>query len=247
MTCFALVGLVLGSFFNVVGLRVPKKESIVWPSSHCPMCKHQLKWFELIPIFSYLFLKGRCFSCGKRISFLYPIVEFATSILFVLAYIRLGLEINLLFGLLLISLMMIIFVSDIIYMLIPDRILILFSILFVILRIFYPMNPWWYPYAGAAIGFLLLLIIAIVSKGAMGGGDIKLFFVVGLALGIRGVFATFMIATLLGAICGIILMIMGYSKRKPIPFGPFIGIGAIVSLLYSDPIVSGYLHLFRIV
>ncbi|MGV3465905.1 MAG: prepilin peptidase [Heyndrickxia sp.] len=247
ITFLTIFGLVLGSFFNVVGLRVPKKESILFPRSHCPTCQHQLKWFELFPILSYLILKGKCNSCGERISYLYPFVEFSTSFLFVLSYIQLGWGIPLLFGLLLISLMIIIFVSDIVYMLIPDKILIIFSILFIILRAFYPMNPWWNPYAGAAIGFLLLLIIAIISKGAMGGGDIKLFFVVGLALGIQGVFTTFILAIFLGAICGIILMIMGFSKRKAIPFGPFIGIGSIVSLLYSDPILSLYLNFFRIV
>jgi len=247
VTFLIILGLVLGSFFNVVGLRVPKKESILFPGSHCSACNHQLKWFELIPILSYLFLKGRCNSCENKISFLYPFVEFATPFLFVLSYIQLGWGSQLLFGFLLISLMMIIFVSDFVYMLIPDKILIIFSIMFVILRIFYPMYPWWNPYAGAIIGFVLLLIIAILSKGALGGGDIKLFFVVGLALGIRGVFTTFMLAIFFGAIYGIILMIIGFSKRKAIPFGPFIGIGSIISLLYSDFIISFYLNFFKIV
>ncbi|WP_199256922.1 prepilin peptidase [Heyndrickxia camelliae] len=247
ITFLTVFGLILGSFFNVVGIRVPKKESIMFPGSHCPACKHRLKWFELIPIFSYLFLKGRCHSCGIRISFLYPFVEMVTSFLFLLSYFKFGLSVQLLFALLLVSLMVIIFVTDIVYMLIPDRILIIFSILFTILRILYPMQPWWNPYVGAIIAFLLLLIIAVISKGAMGGGDIKLFFVVGLALGVKGVFTTFILSTFLGAIFGIILMIIGFSKRKAIPFGPFIGVGAIISLLYSDSIISLYLNFFKIV
>jgi leader peptidase (prepilin peptidase) / N-methyltransferase len=242
---FAIVGLVLGSFFNVVGLRVPLKESIVYPSSHCPDCKHKLKWFELIPVFSYIGLKGKCRSCKSRISVLYPTIEAVTGCLFALAYVKLGWNINLLIGLLLVSMIVIITISDLVYMLIPDIILLIFTVIFVALRIFYPMNPWWDSYAGAGLGFLLLFLIAVLSRGAMGGGDIKLFFVLGLVLGIKGSILTFMIASFLGAFFGIIMMVLGYyKKRKPIPFGPFIGVGAIISFMYTNTIISWYINFF---
>ncbi|WP_342357916.1 A24 family peptidase [Heyndrickxia oleronia] len=154
---------------------------------------------------------------------------------------KIGWDIDLLFVLLFISLMIIITVTDIIYMLIPDRILLFFCSVFILLRIFYPTNPWWDFIVGAIIGFSLLLFIAIISKGAMGGGDVKLFFVIGLILGTKLSLLTFILATILGAIYGIFIIIVGkYKKRKPIPFGPFISLASIISLFYGNVIISWY-------
>ncbi|MBB2480639.1 prepilin peptidase [Bacillus sp. APMAM] len=242
---FAVVGLILGSFFNVVGLRIPEKKSLIYPGSQCPHCKHKLRWFELIPVFSFIFQLGKCRSCKTSISYIYPVMEAITGCLYAFTYAKLGWEIELLFALLLLSLIVIITVSDLIYMIIPDKILLIFTVIFIILKIMFPSEPWWDPIVGAVFGFALLFLIAILSKGAMGGGDIKLFFVLGIILGLKYTFLTFLIATFLGAVFGILMMIARkYKKRKPIPFGPFIGAGAILSFFFGDNIISWYVSMF---
>ena len=128
---FFLYGIVLGSFFNVVGLRVPKKESIVSPPSHCTVCNRKLGVLDLIPVFSYLFLKGKCRGCGTKISPIYPIIELVTGILFVLSYAMLGFSGELIISILFMSLLVIITVSDIAYMLIPNKVLLPFAIVLV--------------------------------------------------------------------------------------------------------------------
>ena len=125
---FFIYGIVLGSFFNVVGLRVPKKQSIALPPSSCTTCNRKLEIFDLIPVFSYLFLKGKCRGCGSKISFIYPFMEFMTGILFALSYYILGFSPELVVAILFISMLVIITVSDIAYMLIPKRILLPFAI-----------------------------------------------------------------------------------------------------------------------
>src|SRR4051812_34622780 len=116
---FFLYGLVFGSFFNVVGLRIPKGESIVRPPSHCTVCNRNLTFKDLVPVFSYVFLKGRCRGCGTKIHWVYPVMELATGLLFTFAFYQLGFTLELVVALLFISLLVIITVSDIAYMLIP--------------------------------------------------------------------------------------------------------------------------------
>ena len=136
-----------------------------------------------MPVFSYVFLKGKCRGCGTKIHWVYPVMELATGLLFAFAYYQLGFTLELVVALLFISLLVIITVSDIAYMLIPDKILLFFLIPLIVLRVFEPLSPWWDSIVGAVVGFGVLFLIAIVSKGGMGGGDIKLFFVIGLVLG----------------------------------------------------------------
>jgi len=242
-----IVGLILGSFFNVIGLRVPKKQSIVAPPSYCPKCHHQLKALELIPVISYLIQGGKCRQCKARINSLYPIVELMTGLLFFTSPLILGWSSELFIAWTLISLLMIIFVSDVSYMIIPDRVLLLFTLLFFIERLFIPLNPWWDSIVGATLGFVLLLFIAILSKGGMGGGDIKLYALLGLVLGTRIVLLSFFLAILFGTLFGIIGLATGKLKRKnPIPFGPFIGAGTLTAYFYGDLLLHFYLHLLKI-
>ncbi|RIW37701.1 prepilin peptidase [Bacillus salacetis] len=239
-----IYGLLLGSFYNVVGLRVPVNQSIVKPRSACPGCGHTLTPLELIPVLSYLIQGGKCSRCRERISPLYPLVEGATGILFVFSYWTIGWEWELLIALTLVSLFVIIFVSDIKYMLIPDKVLLFFAGLFLIERVFIPLSPWWDSLAGAAIGFTLLLLIAVVSKGGMGGGDIKLYALIGFVLGTKPMLLSFFLATLLGAMVGIAGLAAGiFERKKPIPFGPFIAAGALISYFYYENIINWYLSL----
>lgn len=236
-----LAGLILGSFYNVAGLRIPAKESIVMPRSACPSCGHTLAPLELVPVISYLVLKGNCRKCGKRISPLYPIIELMTGLLFAAAPLLLGWSMELIIAWALISLMVIIFVSDVMYMLIPNKILLFFTIVFLLLRIFIPLDPWWDPLAGGLAGFMIPFFIAVISKGGMGGGDIKLFALVGLAIGLKGVLLSFIFAMLLGAIFGVAGLIAGLVKRgEPMPFGPFIAAGTISAYFFGQDVLDWY-------
>ncbi|WP_427137096.1 prepilin peptidase [Psychrobacillus psychrodurans] len=245
MFLFFLYGLIFGSFFNVVGLRIPKKESIVHPPSHCTVCDRRLTIKDLVPVFSYVFLKGKCRGCGTKIHWVYPVMELVTGLLFAFAYYQLGFTLELAVALLFISLLVIITVSDIAYMLIPDKILIFFLIHLIVLRVFVPLSPWWDSIIGAFVGFGVLFLIAVVSKGGMGGGDIKLFFVIGLVLGWIPTLLTLFLASIIGTVVGIISLRRTKQGRKtPIPFGPSIAIAAIISYFYGEMLVDWYVNLF---
>ena len=235
-------GLLFGSFFNVVGLRLADKESIVTPRSHCTKCQRTLKISELIPVFSYLFQKGKCKECGSKISIIYPAFELLTAILFAIAPFMVGWSKELFVVLALISLVMIVTVSDIYKMIIPNKVLLFFTPLIIIIRLFVPTDPWFDAYLGAVIGFLILFIIAVVSRGGMGGGDIKYFGVLGFFLGVKAVVLTLIVASFLGLIYGVIMRMSNKLKKKQaIPFGPFIGIAALISYFTSTYIWDLYL------
>ncbi|NMD70541.1 prepilin peptidase [Bacillus sp. DNRA2] len=240
-----IYGLLLGSFYNVVGLRVPQGQSIVSPRSACPTCGHQLRAIELIPVLSYLLQGGKCRVCKTGISPIYPIIEFLTGVLFATAPLVVGWNSELLIALTFISLFIIILVSDTAYMIIPDKVLLVFAGIFLLERLFFPLLPWWDSLLGAGIGFGLLLIIALVSKGGMGGGDIKLFALIGFVVGVKTLLLAFFLSTFLGAMFGLLGMALKVVKRgKPIPFGPFIALGTLLAYYFGETIINAYLDLF---
>lgn len=240
---FAALGMVFGSFYNVIGLRVPNHESIIRPGSHCPKCGHSLSWNENIPVLSFLILRGRCRSCRAPISPIYPVFEALTGGLFACSFYRFGWSLEFLLAILFISLLVIITVSDLAYMLIPNKVLFPFAAAIAAVRLFHPASPWWSAWLGAVFGFCLLYLIAFFTKGAMGGGDIKLFFVIGLVLGIEKTFLAFFLACLFGALYGVGLMAAGkFKKRKPVPFGPFIAIGALTAYFFGNSLIGMYLR-----
>ncbi|MDQ0197129.1 prepilin peptidase [Neobacillus ginsengisoli] len=238
-----LYGLLLGSFFNVVGFRVPLKQSIIFPRSACPTCGHQLKAHELIPVVSYLIQGGKCRGCKSRISPIYPIMELITGILFMTTPLVVGWSGELVVALSLISMFMIIVVSDIHYMIIPDKILIWFAGIFLLERNIWPLTPWWGSILGAAVGFFLLFVIAFVSKGGMGGGDVKLYALLGLVLGFKLVLLSFFLSILYGAVIGgLALLFKLVKRRQPIPFGPFIAAGTLTAYYWGSEIIDLYLR-----
>ncbi len=215
------------------------------PRSACPACGHTLRAKELIPVFSYLMQGGRCRACRARISPLYPLTELVTALLFLYAYQLFGLTTDFMIALLLISLLLIIVVSDLAYMIIPDKVLLFFFLLFLVGRMIRPLEPWWDSLAGGAVGFLLLLLIALASKGGMGGGDIKLFAVIGFVIGMKGVLLTFFLSCALGAVIGLVLMGFGLVQRgKPMPFGPFIAAAAMIVYFKGEALLSWYSSFF---
>lgn len=234
----------MGSFFNVVGLRIPKKESIVYPRSSCPSCQTPLKWYELIPILSFFILKGKCHHCQHKISILYPLIEFVTGVLFVFSFYKMGLQEEFIVTLTFISLLIIVTVSDLVYQIIPNRILLFFTMVLLIERLIFPLSPWYDSFLGALTGFSLLYLIALLSKGGMGGGDIKLYFVIGIVLGVKGVLLSFFLATIVGTLFSLLgMMVRKLHRKSAIPFGPFISIGAILSYFYEKELIHWYIQL----
>jgi leader peptidase (prepilin peptidase) / N-methyltransferase len=222
---------------------VPKNESLIQPPSHCPQCGRRLAYRDLVPVFSWFFLRGRCRYCQLKVPVFYPIMELMTGLLFVLMFWRFGFSGELLVALALVSLLVIITISDLNYMLIPDRILLFFSILFIGLRVWQPLHPWWESLLGAGLGFLLPLIIAIISRGGMGGGDIKLFAVLGWIIGIKLILLSLVLASLYGTFYGIVGFSTGKVKRgKPIAFGLFIALGTLTAYLFGNSLIQTYMN-----
>ncbi len=221
-----IIGLVFGSFYNVVGLRLPNNESILWPGSHCPKCNHKLKWYENIPLLSYIFLRGKCSSCKERISILYPLVELLTGCLFLISYLIFDFTESFYVGLVLSSLVVIIYVSDSKYMIILDSPLVVSSILILLIKVLMlgPIEGLKSLLSGLLVfGIMYLLMLFgnfVFKKETLGGGDIKLSFVAGLALGpslgifyiVIGAFLAFPYA----------IYVMVKNKENMLPFGPFL-------------------------
>src|SRR5690625_4000908 len=193
-TLFFILGIILGSFFNVVGLRMPQNISFVHGHSSCPSCKKQLQWYELIPILSYVFQRGQCTHCHYSLSRIYPFTECVTGCLFAFSYLQIGLTSTLFPTLIFISFLMIVVVTDITYMVIPNKLLLFFLPIFITIRILYPLDPFYDAVLGAIIGFLLIALIIIISGGGMGAGDMKLFAVIGFVLGVQHFLLCFFLA-----------------------------------------------------
>ncbi|MFC7393187.1 prepilin peptidase [Scopulibacillus cellulosilyticus] len=239
-----IVGLILGSFYNVVGIRVSRGQSIAFPSSHCPNCRRKIPIHEMIPFISYLFLLGKCRGCGIRISLIYPIVEISCALLFVFTFIIEPSLSSIIMGWLLISLLLIIFVSDITDMIIPDKVLIVFFILFIFYRIIFPISPWWQSAAGSIAGFFILFSINYINRGSIGGGDIKLFTVLGYLLGLETVLLALFLSAFFGAVIGGGGQLTGWLKKgQPIPFGPFISLGTLMAFFFGEQMMRWYVSL----
>jgi len=250
---FVLLGMIVASFLNVCADRLPAGQSLVYPPSHCPACSRRLAAKDLIPIFSYLWLRGRCRYCKAPIPRRVLWVEIATAALFGLAYWQYGLSIELPIALFYISLFMVIFVIDFEHGLILNKIvypaLVVALLLSVFFTIFLPDVSIVPSIARAAIGggigFVLFLLVAIVSRGGMGLGDVKLAALIGLATGFPLVIVALLMGIILGGLVAVILLGFKIRKRKEaIPFGPFLAVAAVVTLLWGSDIFSWYLGIF---
>ncbi|MBG9771082.1 prepilin peptidase [Bacillus vallismortis] len=239
-----ILGLILGSFYYTAGCRIPLHKSIVKPRSACSFCRQTLTPAELIPILSFLFQKGKCKSCGHRISFMYPAAELVTACLFAAAGIRFGSSLELFPAVVFISLLIMAAVTDIHYMLIPNKILIFFLPFLGAARLISPLDSWYADLLGAAAGFVFLALFAAITGGGIGGGDIKLFAVIGFVLGMKMLAAAFFFSVLIGALYGSAAVLTGrLAKRQPLPFAPAIAAGSILAYLYGDSIISFYIKI----
>lgn len=242
-----LLGTIIGSFLNVCIHRIPKKESIVFPGSYCPSCSTPLKWYDLIPVLSFLFLKGKCRCCGERISPKYPTVELINGIIFVMLFSKIGFNLDFIFHTFLFSLFIIISFIDLDYQIIPNTMVLFILLVSIVYKI---LNFLLYnvpsnlvnSLMGLGISGLIFFIIFVVSKGGMGGGDVKLIGVLGFILGIPKIFINIFLSFLAGGIISVLLLAFKIKGRKdPIPFGPFIILGFIITLFWGDKIVNWYL------
>lgn len=240
---FILFSLLLSSFLNVVAIRIPKGESIVFPASHCVHCEHPLRPLDLIPIVSFLALRGKCRYCQTQISWIYPLGEgITTSLLFFTIY-QIGWDQELWIAIPLISFLAAITISDLLYKIIPNKVNLFFFVLFIVIHLFYRPLPFTDYLLGVLAGGGLLLIIAILSRGGMGGGDIKLMAVVGMAIGWKLTVLSFFLATLIGAVIGLLLLLSKVVKRKePIPFGPFLACGIFIAYFWGPDLIQAYLN-----
>ncbi|WP_020676421.1 prepilin peptidase [Geopsychrobacter electrodiphilus] len=246
-----VLGAVVGSFLNVCIYRIPAGKSIVSPPSSCPHCGHRIRWFQNIPIFSYLFLVGKCAGCGQKISLRYPIIEGLTGGLFVLVLYYFGLSpATIVYWIFVASLVVITFI-DLDHQIIPDvislpGIVIGFACTFAV-----PWVTWFDSLLGIALGGGLLLSIAwvyqfLTKREGMGGGDIKLLAMLGAFLGWKAIFPLIFIASLCGTFVGLPLMLIRRENtRLALPFGPFLAVSAIIVLLWGPRLISWYLNFLR--
>lgn len=236
-----MLGLAFGSFFNVVALRVPQKKSIIKPASSCSACGKVLQLRDLLPVASWLIRRGKCGYCQHRISPIYPIAELLTGILFVVVVYRSGYSWETLIGLLLVSLSIIVAVSDIVYMIVPNVILTAFALPIVVITMVFDWRQLGNHLLGAVAGGGILLVVAIASKGGMGMGDVKLFTLAGFIVGFPNVVLALMIACLLGALVGAALLISKLiTRRQPIPFAPFLLLGTWIAYLFGEQLFALY-------
>lgn len=232
-----IIGMCLGSFFMVAGYRIPRKETLMG-RSHCEECQQELAWWQLIPVVSYVFLKGKCAYCTSKIGAAAPVFEVLAGILYMVTAIIFELSPEVLVGWTLISLLLIISVSDAVYQIIPNKVLLPFFIAAILERILIPQNDyWWYPLAGFLVGFVPLYLLGEVSKNGMGGGDIKLFAVLGIFLGPVQVFLSLFLSAVIALVFAIIISVYKKEKQKYIPFGPFIAISSVLVYLFSGGLI----------
>lgn len=235
-----LFGLIVGSFLNCVIYRLETGRSFLQGRSFCPHCKHQLSFWDLIPVFSFLFLGGKCRYCYQKISWQYPLVELATGIIFfqtatIVSNISTGVYL-----LLIIPFLVVIFVYDLKHYIIPDKV-IYPAIAIVGIFNFQIIN---FLSAILAASFFLVIVLASRGKG-MGIGDIKLAFFMGLFLGWPSILVALFLAFLTGAIIGTGLIISkNKTLKSEVPFGPFLVVGTFIALFYGNQIINWYLSLF---
>jgi len=238
-----ILGLLIGSFLNVCIYRIPKGLSVITPPSTCCDCGNRLMAIDLIPVISYVLLKGKCRYCNSRISLKYPAIELITGCGFFISYHFIGLNLYLLKFLVLASILITVAFIDLEYLIIPDSIIVFTGISGIILNVLVKDISIQSSVLGFVVGGGFLLIIAIISKGAMGGGDIKLMAALGIYAGFKGVILSLLFSFIIGGIISMILMITKVKGPKdPIPFGPFISIGTFTALLFYKEIIYFYLR-----
>jgi leader peptidase (prepilin peptidase) / N-methyltransferase len=242
-----ILGLVLGSFYNVCIYRLPREESIVWPGSRCPHCRHPLSLLDNLPLVSFLLLKGACRYCQTPISYQYPLVEAATGLATVLIGWKFGLSWAFCQALILTSALLVVSFIDLSHQIIPDWITYPGMVLGLLLSWLLGSPGLWSSLIGLLIGGGVLWLLAVgyqllAKKEGMGGGDIKLLAMIGTFLGWPGVLVTLLLGSLLGTLVGLVLILIWKKDRTyAVPFGPFLSLGAVIHLFFGTILIDWYL------
>ena len=253
---FFLYGITIGSFLNVCILRIPLKETVVTTPSHCMSCGHRLAWYDLFPVFSFLFLGGKCRYCKAKISWQYPLVELLNGFVYVLTYFNLGVgdsvrqTIYTLIICIFLSAMIVLAGIDIREQIVPDKInlfiFVLGIIVFIIDLPFFgePVGVTWYEHL---IGMFVISLpmLLLMFFGAMGGGDMKLYAAAGFLIGWKNAVLSIILACIFGSIASIILMLakkVKFGAKEHIPFVPFIALSMPVVIFWGTQMINWYIN-----
>lgn len=232
-------GCIIGSFLNVCIYRIPIGISIIFPPSTCPVCGRKIKHYDLVPVISFLFLRGKCRNCQTKISFLYPVVELLTGVLTLILFLKYGISGDFAKYSILIYLLIVISGIDLRHQIIPDVLSIPGIVLGLVFAVFSGKAGFWDAIWGALFGGGILFLVAYFYPEGMGLGDAKLLAMVGCFLGFKLTYATFLLGSFLGTIFGCVFLLLKLMTRKtPIPFGPFLAAGAIISLFLNDYLLN---------
>jgi leader peptidase (prepilin peptidase) / N-methyltransferase len=242
-----VVGAIIGSFLNVVIVRLPQGESVIAPRSRCRSCGSELHWFDNIPILSFVMLRRRCRTCGTAISWRYPIVEAVTAVAFVLAALRSRSLADLLIAWVLLALLIAVTGIDLERQIIPDRITVPGIVMGFLTTFLGTRVSWLESLLGITVGGGILFAVIILSGGGMGGGDMKLGAMIGAFIGYKLALLTLFLAVIVGGVVALGLLGTGVRKRKdPIPFGPFLAAAAAVAMLWGEAVLRWYLDAFAL-
>lgn len=238
-------GLIVGSFLNVVICRLPEIKSIIFTRSHCPKCKVNLAWYDLVPLLSFVMLEQKCRHCGKQISWQYPLIELFTALMGVLIFYFYGWTSLTIFLWLVTCFLIVILVYDLHFQLILDEILVPLLLIIIIYLLFHPSIDMINKLTGAGVGLAIIGLIYVITKGkGIGFADIKLIVPLGLVVGWPKVLILLFMAFVIGAIVGLFLINRGKKGWKdPIAFGPFLIIGFYIALFWGERILNWYMGL----
>ncbi len=245
-----IIGTIMGSFFNVVAHRLSNNESIIKPGSHCESCQHLLKWYELIPIISFLIQGGRCRQCHTKLSWWYPLIEIITGLFYLFSYLYFGLSPDFFISLVISSVLVITCITDFNYLIILDEPLVIGSILIILITLITSglVDTLIAILSGLLLFFFMLLVKILGDKAfkreSLGGGDIKLSFFIGLSLGYKLAFVNLVLASLLTLPIAFYYLVK--YKDREVPFGPFLIISNFIIFVFASPILEfiDYLIMF---
>lgn len=242
----ALFGLVIGSFLNVVIARVPERRSLVRPGSACPGCGNPIAWYDNLPVVSFFALAGRCRACAAPISWRYPFVESLTAALFVLAWVVFASSlVEFFIAAVLLSALIAVTVIDLQYQIIPDAITVPGVVVGLLASLVRERVSWLEALLGVLVGTMLFVAVIVLSRGGMGGGDLKLGAMLGAFLGWEALLVALFVAVLVGGAMAVMLLATRRLARKDaIPFGPFLALGGTVALFWGNALVAWYLSGF---
>ena len=246
-----IFGAMVGSFLNVCIHRLPKEESIVRPGSHCPKCKTPIRFYDNIPLLSYLLLGGKCRHCKAPISIQYPIVEAITALSSFFLFITFGVSLSFFYYFSFVAALIAITVIDLYHQIIPDVISLPGIVIGLLGSLVIPQITFWSSLIGVISGGGSLFLVATVyqwlfKREGMGGGDVKLLAMIGAFLGWKAVILTIFLSSFIGSIIGItVMLIKGKDFKYAIPFGPFLALGAVISLFWGENLINWYLYLNR--